>query len=959
MSQYLHKSPKINFNVLAVFVEDRGQVFKLLNNIIVQLGEELRWPKHRFAAINTMTSLDRDLGLDSLSRVELASRVEREFGVTLGENLFLKIDTIDELAQLIVSRTSHGDAIAGSKISSSVNLSSDTNEIKIPSNAATLVEVLEFHCHQAPDRQHIVLLESSTEARRISYQDLYQKSMMAASVYMKKGIKKGDAIGIMLPTSEAYFYSFFGAILAGAVPVAIYPPVRPSQLLDHLVRHSAILENSNAKILVTDKGAIGKIGRLFQTGLRNLEILNYTKDMQEMVSGHSLPAINQSDTAFIQYTSGSTGAPKGVVINHGNILANIRAMGEVLEASPKDVFVSWLPLYHDMGLIGAWLGSFYFGCPLVVMSPISFLSRPKFWLETIQNFRGTITAAPNFAFELCVKHIPETESQKIDLRSLRVICNGAEPVNAKTVMRFNDRFKRSGLNQKALLPVYGLAECTVGLAFPRLNSGAIVENISREIFEKYSRAQKISATDKDAVEIVSCGQALPGHEIRIVDGTGYEAQERHEGQIQFRGPSATTGYLNNEIQTRKLFDGSWLVSGDLGYMAGGQVFVTGRIKDLIKIAGRNIHPEEIETTVGDIPGIRKGCVAVFGFNDPKAGTDRLIIVAETREVDESQRNSISKAIQSAVLDQFSVVVWDVRLVMPHTLLKTSSGKLRRSACKQMFHDGILDVKPRQAWVSIFWFSFSSSAKKMMSQLYRLIAIVRSGGVWFGIVLLVLVFWPFYVFLPHLRHRWLVCRIVGKLSLALAGVKLKIIGDQPREAAIYVVNHSSYSDIVYLLAALKFPVSFVAKAELRKWIPVKFTLDRLQVIYVDRYEFTSSLRDAAQITTLAKEGRSLLTFPEGTFQRSPGLLPFHIGAFCAAADSGLPIVPIAIHGARSILNPDTWLIRPGLVTLKIHDIIDLSEVKADMDLDRWRTSLSLQKKARDIILETTGEPDLQA
>ena len=338
----------------------------------------------------------------------------------------------------------------------------------------------------------------------------------------------------------------------------------------------------------------------------------------------SLPRPRADDLALVQYTSGSTGQPKGVALTHRNLLANIRVMGQAAAASGSDTFVSWLPLYHDMGLIGAWLGCMYFGVPLVVMSPQSFLIRPSRWLWAIHANRATMSAGPNFAYELCLAKVRDDEIEGLDLSSWRLAYNGAEPVSPATIERFGDRFAPYGFRREAMTPVYGLAESSVGLAFPPLGRGPLIDRIRRDAFVRSGRAEPAKPGEPD-LRFVACGQPLPGHEIRVVDAAGNELGDRREGRIEFRGPSATAGYFNNAPATRSLFHDDWLDTGDLGYLADADLYVTGRVKDVIIRAGRNLHPAELEEAVGNLKGVRKGCVAVFASPDPSGGAERLVV----------------------------------------------------------------------------------------------------------------------------------------------------------------------------------------------------------------------------------------------------------------------------------------------------------------------------------------------
>lgn len=928
-----------------------------MKEVIKDLGEELHWPQSRALKVGPNTSLDKDLGLDSLTRVELASRVEQNFGVILGEQLFLKIDTVADLLGAITGAPSFENMPGTTDIIKDLSGLAESDEVELPTDARTLIDVIEWHFRQCPRRLHAIYMKSENIFHKITYSDLYKNAANIASALLDKGIKKGESVAIMLPTSLEYFYCFLGTILCGATPVAIYPPVRPSQLMDHIHRHAEILRNANAKLLVTDTSTLGRIGQLLTIGLKGVDVVDVKRDLLTKVAKERRVPVGEHDTAFIQYTSGSTGNPKGVTLSHANILANIRAMGTTLGASPRDVFVSWLPLYHDMGLIGAWLGSMYHGCTFIVMSPFSFLSRPRIWLETLQKFRGTLTAAPNFAYELCLKHISIEDAESLDLSSIRAMCNGAEPVSSGTVVRFTERFKKSGLDPKALLPVYGLAESTVGLAFPHLGTVARIDSVSRAGLETKAIATPIESKKGDSIEFVSSGYPLPGHEIRVVDEVGHEMPERNEGKIQFRGPSSTSGYMNQPDETRKLIQDGWLETGDLGYLADGQLFVTGRIKDLIKHAGRNVHPEDLEMGIGDLSGVRKGCVVVFGSNDPLLGTERLVVIAETRVSRFDELDKIRCAIKSRFIDVLGAAPDQIKFVKPHTLLKTSSGKLRRSACKKMFEQGEFDRSPSQLKIRIYIFAAQALGSRIKGFIKANVAAARGVLIWLCVIASALFLWPFVVLLPSIRLRWGAARCAAKMTLWYSGVKLKSTGVQLRTPGIYVANHASYSDVVYLLAAIPDPIAFVAKSELSRNFAVKFTLDRLGVIYVERYELAASIKAAKQTTDVAKKGASLLSFPEGTFTRSPGVLPFHMGPFLTAVECKYPVVPIVIRGSRSILHPDNWVIRPGVVQVDILDPINLSMDPNVTGVTKWQAALELCSKARAAILSQCGEPDL--
>jgi acyl-CoA synthetase (AMP-forming)/AMP-acid ligase II len=378
------------------------------------------------------------------------------------------------------------------------------------------------------------------------------------------------------------------------------------------------------------------------------------------------------------------------------VLGNVRAIGQGVEVRPDDVTVCWLPLYHDMGLIGCWLFSLYFGLPIAVISPLAFLRRPERWLWMIHEHRGTLSPAPNFAYELCVRKTDAGRLEGLDLSSWRVALNGAEPVSAETLARFAERFGRYGFRPETLLPVYGLAEYTVALTFAPLGRRARIDAIQREAFVRTGCAVPAHPHEAAPLRFVSVGRPLAGSEVRIVDAAGQPVAERREGRLLFRGVSAMSGYFRNPEATAAVCCAGWYDSGDLAYQADGELFITGRSKDLIIKAGRNIYPHELEEVAGEVSGIRKGCVAAFGVSDPAHGTERVVLVAETRET----RPGALSHLQAEVVRHLARLghpADEVLLVPPQRIPKTPSGKLRRARCRQLYLRGELSRGRPPAW----------------------------------------------------------------------------------------------------------------------------------------------------------------------------------------------------------------------------------------------------------------------
>ena len=868
------------------------------------------------AEITLDSSLDRDLGLDSLSRMELLSRLERRFGAGIPEALMANAETARELLPALLAGDRRTRAAASVRGREARLAAVDA----IPTGASTLLEAVDFHAHHHGDSVHVELWTSHGEPAQVTFADLVQRAEGVAAGLVERGLEPGRSAALMLPTGLDYLAAFLGVQMAGAIPVPIYPPARPSQLEDHVVRHAGILANANVRMLVTFDAALG-VSRLLTARVPELGAV---VDVATLGAGGRLqerPPIDESSTAFLQYTSGSTGNPKGVVLSHGDVLASLRAMAAALEATPRDVFVSWLPLYHDMGLIGAWMGSLYYGFPLVLMSPLDFLARPDRWLEAIHRHRGTLSGGPNFAYELCVRRVEPEHIEGLDLSSWRIAFNGAEPVGPDTMERFAAKFAPCGFDANAMTPVYGLAEATLGVAFTPIGRGPRVEAVDADAFARRGDALPLSGGEPEEIRrFVSCGPPIPGFEVRIVDGSGTELRERAEGAVEFRGPSTTAGYHRNPAANRALFDGEWLRSGDRGYVAGGELYVTGRDKDLIVRAGRNLYPYDLEAAVGGIEGVRKGCVAVFAASDPAAGTERLVVVAETREEDPGRRRAIVDDVTRAASAILGAGPDEIVLAPPHSVLKTSSGKIRRSAVRDLFESGALHRGAGSVRMQVARLAFAAvrgTARSWALRAARAAYALHAGlvvGATFALA------WPGVVVLPGSRHvRWRRARGLARVALRALGIRLRVSGASHLEGAgphVLVANHASYLDGPVLLAALPVPVGYVVKGELEGNRLLAPLLRALGAEFVHRLDHERSVADVAALTDRLERGDTLGFFPEGTLHRMPGLLPFRLGAFSVAAAGEVVVVPVTMVGSRSALRDGQWIPRPGTISVRV-------------------------------------------
>jgi 1-acyl-sn-glycerol-3-phosphate acyltransferase len=922
--------------------EVAGQVLEIIRALVAELHPNL--VDVRLVHLNS--DLDRDLALDSLSRAELLTRLGCHFRVQLSADV---LGSANCPADLVAAVVGEAPAIAASSPHAEQE-EPIRGTVEEPVEAETLIETLAEHASRRGERKHVLLRQGAERPQPLTYGELYREARVAAGGLVEGGIAPGDRVAIMLPTSRDFFVAFFAALFAGAVPVPIYPPFRLAQIEEHLHRQAGILNNAEASALITSDD-IRIIGRLLFGLVRSLRRI---MTVAELSQGPELPApllATAATTALIQYTSGSTGDPKGVVLSHGNLLANIRAMGAVLQASSSDRVVSWLPLYHDMGLIGCWLGSLYYGAPAMILSPLSFLAEPASWLRAIHEHRATISAAPNFAFEFCLKAVDDAAVSDLDLSSLRALLNGAEPVSQITIDRFTKKFAARGFRPEMMTPVYGLAENAVGLAFPPIGKPPRIDRIDRRALDLDGVARAASPSDANAIALVACGRPLPHHEIRVVDNAGLELPERGEGRLQFKGPSATKGYFRNAGKTAALFDGDWLETGDRGYIAGGDVFITGRIKDLIKRGGRNIYPQELEEAVGSLPGIRKGCVAAFPSYDPRAGTERLIVMAETRETDPSRREALRKAIAGKSQALLDLAPDEIVLAPPHAAPKTSSGKIRRSAARAMFEAGMTEGVRRHPRWQLLRVALAGAGPRLRRAISNLGALAYGAYVWCALLAIAAWVLPCVSLAPKsLRHRVLNAGARGFFRLARISLSVDFQSALPEARAIIVVNHASYLDGAVVAAVCPGAISFVAKEELARQLVAGPFLRRLGAIFVRRTDPAGGVADAKTALESARAGALLVWFPEGTFSRMPGLLEFHVGAFLTAAQLSLPIVPFTIRGTRSILRADSWLPRRGNISVHVGAPIFPAG-------DGFDAALALRRAVRAEILAHCGEPDL--
>lgn len=927
-------------------IGDSERLLKLIGQLVAELH-----PSPPIAA-HLDSALDRDLGLDSLSRVELLARIERSFAVRLPDDTLDTIETPRDLMRVLERARHEGPAVAAPRVGQETGSSAAEGA---PDLAQDLVEALQWHVERHPERTHVTFLTGSANVETLTYGELLQAARRLAGALRREGGGPDQCVALMLPSGLDFFRCFFAILLAGATPVPMYPPSRRSQLEDHLRRQAGILGNCQASVLIAFD-AVKPLSRILRGLVPSLAKVTTPQELGNLAAESRLPELivetSPHDVALVQYTSGSTGDPKGVVLTHANLLANIRAWGRATNLTSRDVCVSWLPLYHDMGLIGAWLGSLYHACPLILMSPLDFLARPERWLGAIDRYRGTASAAPNFAFDLCVKRLAGEDLSGLDLSSWRLAANGAERVDPDTLERFVATFAPFGFRREALVPVYGLAECSVGLSVSPPGRGPRIDVVRRDAFAASGRAITLSGSEA-SLRFVSCGPPLAGHEVRIVDDEGRLQPERRVGLLHFRGPSATCGYLRNPAATSRLFRQGWLDSGDYAYLADGEIFVTGRAKDLIIRGGRNFYPYELEQAIGELPGVRKGCVAAFGAAEPGTGQERLVVVAETKLSAPAERNLLERQIVALGADLLGLPPDVVVLAPPHAVPKTSSGKIRRAELRERYRKGEVDKAAAPPWMQLVRLSAKSAATRAMAASAATATAAYGVWVWLWLGLLGGPAALANLLCRDPRRRWRVLRTLANVCGRVAGCGPDVDGLEhlPQGPCVLVANHTSYVDGIGLTAALPRPVTFVGKAQLARIPLLGLFLKRLDVHFVERDDARRSVEDARGLEVIAGGARPLLFFAEGTFSRRAGLRPFRLGAFMVAARAGLPVVPVVLRGVRDFLPEGRWLPRPSRIRVIICPPIEPRG-------ESWRDVLTLRDATREAILTRCGEPSIE-
>ena len=576
----------------------------------------------------------------------------------------------------------------------------------------TLVDLLRERATQSPSLvAYRFLVDGETDEVSLTYQALDQQSK-AIAAHLQSICHPGERALLLYQPGLDYISAFFGCLYAGVVAVPAYPP-RPNRSLERI---EAILADAEATVALTSQSILSLIERQ-RSEVPQLQTLHWvaTDTLAETLADHwQEPSLTSDTLAFLQYPSGSTATPKGVMIAHGNLLHNLGAIHRCFGHSPQSQGVIWLPPYHDMGLIGGVLQPLYGGFPVVLMSPLMFLQRPLRWLEAISRYGATTSGGPNFAYDLCVRKIPQTQREGLDLSSWELAFNGAEPIYHEVMERFTEAFAPFGFRREAFYPCYGLAEATLIVSGGEKTAQPVFQTVQATALEE-NQVSYDFVTPENRRTVVGCGQSLGDQNIVIVDPqTLKRCEDNQVGEIWVCGPSIARGYWGKTEETEQIFkayltdaqEGPFLRTGDLGFLTNGELFVTGRLKDVIIINGRNYYPQDLERTVEQSHSlIRPNCSASFSVEVD--GEERLVIVAEVERhyrenrweqtqsdngtKQSSKVKAVIQSIRRAVSQYHDLQVYAIALLKPGGIPKTSSGKIQRHLCRSSFLAGTLNT----------------------------------------------------------------------------------------------------------------------------------------------------------------------------------------------------------------------------------------------------------------------------
>lgn len=539
---------------------------------------------------------------------------------------------------------------------------------------------------RTPERVAVYLQFSGREDLPLTYEQLLRGASRFGRTLQREGIQPGEVVVLILQHGEDLLYSFWGAMLHGAIPSIM--PFLTEKLSPERYRSdlTALVGVTKPSAIVTYPEFEADVRSALKEGdsVRAIILTNQLEDESEL-NFETVAGFTRSvdDIVLLQHSSGTTGLQKGVALSHQALFNQLEAYASALALNENDVIVSWLPLYHDMGLIAGFLMPILSGVPLVISSPFDWVRAPYRLMQSISKYRGTLTWLPNFAYNFCAQKIRDRHLEGVDLSSWRAVINCSEPVRWEAHQAFYNSFQKYGLKWEALQTSYAMAENVFAVTQSRMGSEPAVIEIDRESF----MVQRVASDPTDgrpSMKMMSSGRPLENVQIRVLDEKGSDVPERVIGEVALKSDCMLTGYFNRPDITEKAFREGWYLTGDYGFLCGGELYVSGRKKDMIIVGGKNVYPQDLEALTYEVPGVHAGRSVAFGMFDESQGTEEVVIIAEVDSEDEEEQQKVADALRTHVTKNSAIALRHVKVVGPRWIVKTSSGKTARSANKEKF-----------------------------------------------------------------------------------------------------------------------------------------------------------------------------------------------------------------------------------------------------------------------------------
>jgi fatty-acyl-CoA synthase len=548
-------------------------------------------------------------------------------------------------------------------------------------------ELLKQHYEQTPDRVSVILLHAGQPDRPVTYRELLHGAAGYARTLERNGVQPGDVVLLILQHGADLLFAYFGAELHGAIPSIM--PFLTEKLLPERYRAdlAALVAVTRPTAIVTYREFEPEVRAALKPGEDSVKAVI----VSDQADGPREPDFvrfgglqrQPDDIALLQHSSGTTGLQKGVALSHQAVVNQLTSYGAAIHLDAADVFVSWLPLYHDMGLIACWLMPILLGNPLVLLSPFDWVRAPYRLMQAVSKYRGTLSWLPNFSYNFCAQKMRDRDLEGVDLSCWRLISNCSEPMRWDSHQAFFERFRTFGLRHESLATCYAMAENVFAVTQGGAEAPVVFEDVDRESLqvEKIARS---AADGKPTVRMLGAGKAIPGTQVRVVDAHGKSLPDRHVGEVALKSDCMLTGYYHRPDATEKAFKDGWYLTGDFGYLVDGELYITGRKKDLIIVGGKNIYPQDLELLAYEVPGVHTGRASAFGVFNDATGTEDVVLAAEADTDNPAERQRIADGIRAAVTRGSAVALRYVHIVGRGWMVKTSSGKTARSANREKF-----------------------------------------------------------------------------------------------------------------------------------------------------------------------------------------------------------------------------------------------------------------------------------